>query len=293
MRQEAAKRNIQIIGDMPIFIAQDGCDAWVNRELFRWDEHNQADPVSGAPPDAFSPMGQHWGNPLYNWEAHRKTGFKWWIDRLKGELALADYVRIDHFRGFCAAWEIPKSAAGDARQGEWKDSPGRELFTAVKDALGHLPFLAEDLGVITPDVDELREDFGLMGMKVLQFAFGDYEDPYLPHNYNSPTWACYTGTHDNDTCIGWYHGSDEITRHRYRIYSGRSGHEPNWDLIRMAWGSIAQWSITTMQDVLNLGSEGRMNIPGQAGGHWAWRAHDLPVSAAHRLASLAEAYGRK
>ena len=293
VRQEAAKRNIQIIGDMPIFIAQDGCDAWVNRELFRWDKHNQADPVSGAPPDAFSPMGQHWGNPLYNWEAHRQTGFKWWIDRLKGELALADFVRIDHFRGFCAAWEIPKSAAGDARQGEWKESPGRELFTAVKDALGDLPFLAEDLGVITPDVDELREDFDLMGMKVLQFAFGDYEDPYLPHNYHTPAWACYTGTHDNDTCIGWYHGSDEVTRHRYRIYSGRSGQEPNWDLIRMAWGSIAQWSITTMQDILNLGSEGRMNIPGQAGGHWAWRAHDLPVSAAHRLASLAEAYGRK
>lgn len=293
IRDEARSRDIQIIGDMPIFVAQDGCDAWVNRSLFRWNEDRIADPVSGAPPDDFSPMGQHWGNPLYNWPEHKKSNFQWWISRLKGELKLADFVRIDHFRGFCAAWEIPLSANGDARLGEWVSSPGHELFQAALDQLGTLPFLAEDLGVITPDVDELRLSFKLMGMKVLQFAFGDYEDPYLPHNYDSQNWACYTGTHDNDTCIGWYRGSEDLTKHRYRFYTGRSGEEPNWDLIRLAWSSVADWSITTMQDILNLDSEGRMNIPGQGGGHWAWRAHDLPVSSAHRLASLAESYGRK
>ena len=212
--------------------------------------------------------------------------------RLQTELELSDYIRIDHFRGFCAAWEIPSSANNDARQGSWGPSPGKELFAALKRELGSLPFIAEDLGLITPDVDDLRTSLGLPGMKILQFAFGSYEHAYLPHNYDSSNWVCYTGTHDNNTCKGWYQDAPDLEKHRYRVYTGRSGTDPGWDLIRLAWSSVARWSVTTMQDVLGQGSEGRLNIPGLSGGQWSWRAHSLPEDAARRLRDLGEAYGR-
>ena len=292
VRTAAADRGISIVGDMPIFISADGADTWTHRKLFRLDKNGFPDPLSGAPPDAFSEMGQHWGNPHYKWSTHKREGFSWWVARLEAELRLADHVRIDHFRGFCAAWEIPRSADGDARQGSWGQTPGNLLFQAAEKALGNLPFIAEDLGHITPDVDELRESFDLMGMKVLQFAFGEYTHKYLPHSYDSSNYTCYTGTHDNDTTIGWYHASDEVTRHRYRVYAGRSGTEPHWDLIRMAWSSVAKWAIAPMQDVLGLGGEARMNKPGDSSGNWLWRAPSLPQPEATRIRHLTEAYGR-
>ena len=292
IRNAATDRNIAIVGDMPIFVAADGCDAWTHRHLFRWNKKGEADPLAGAPPDAFSDMGQHWGNPLYNWKEHKKENFAWWIRRIEAELVLSDWIRIDHFRGFCAAWEIPRSAKGDARKGSWGPSPGKALFSALRKKLGTLPFVAEDLGVITPDVDELRESFNLMGMKVLQFGFDSYEHLYLPHNYDGPTWACYTGTHDNDTIKGWYNGTSEEHRHRFRVYTSCDGHQSNWDMIRLAWSSVAQWSITTMQDALSLGTEDRMNIPGEGSGNWSWRAHHLPEESVHRLRAFNETFGR-
>ena len=292
IKKAAADRNIKIVGDMPIFVAADGCDAWTHRHLFRWDKNGNADPLAGAPPDAFSDMGQHWGNPLYNWKEHKKENFAWWIRRIRAELELSDFVRIDHFRGFCAAWEIPRSANGDARKGAWGPSPGRELFEALQNEWPELPFVAEDLGVITPDVDALRIDFSLMGMKVLQFAFGSYEHMYLPHNFDSPNWACYTGTHDNDTILGWYQHTSGDEQHRFRVYTSSDGHRANWEMIRSAWGSTAKWAITTMQDVLGQSSEGRMNVPGEGGGNWSWRAHELPEGSAHHLRSINETFGR-
>ena len=292
LKLAATDRSIEIVGDMPIFIAADGCDTWTHRHLFRWDKDGHADPLSGAPPDAFSDKGQHWGNPMYKWSEHKAEHFAWWIRRIKAELEMSSWVRIDHFRGFCAAWEIPRSAQGDARKGAWGPSPGRELFSALKKELGTLPFVAEDLGVITPDVDELREEFSLMGMKVLQFAFDSFTHTYLPHSYDGPRWACYTGTHDNDTIRGWYEHAPAEHQHRYRVYVARDGSEPHWDLIRLAWSSVAQWSITTMQDVLGLDASGRMNIPGEGAGNWSWRAHELPHHGAERLHFLSETFGR-
>lgn len=292
IKAAAADRNIKIVGDMPIFVAGDGCDAWTHRHLFRWDENGDADPLAGAPPDAFSDMGQHWGNPLYNWEEHQKENFAWWIRRINGELELSDFVRIDHFRGFCAAWEIPRSAHGDARKGTWGPSPGEELFKKLEETWPELPFVAEDLGVITPDVDALRTDFSLMGMKVLQFAFGSYDHMYLPHNFDSPNWACYTGTHDNDTILGWYQHTSSDEQHRFRVYTSSDGHQAHWEMIGSAWGSTAKWAITTMQDILGLGSDGRMNVPGEGGGNWSWRAQHLPEDAAHHLRSISERFDR-
>jgi 4-alpha-glucanotransferase len=293
IRRAAQLRGIALVGDLPIFTAGDGCDTWCSRELFRWGADGYPDPVSGAPPDDFSPTGQRWGNPLYHWPRHIETGFAWWIARFQASLALVDTVRVDHFRGFAAAWEIPAHAE-DARQGRWVESPGHALFAALKAAQGGLPIIAEDLGVITPDVEQLREAVGAPGMKVLQFAFGgNASHAYLPHNYPHPHWVAYTGTHDNDTAVGWYHSTTERARHRYRVYTGRDGREPGWDLVRMAWSSTAQWAIAPLQDVLNLGGEARMNTPGVAKGNWGWRTHDLPLHAAHRLAELAWVYGRK
>ena len=245
---------------MPIFISGDSCETWTQRKLFRWDKTWNPDPVTGAPPDAFTEMGQCWGSPHYNWKAHQETNFKWWVDRLKGELELTDWVRIDHFRGFCAAWEIPKSAEGDARQGKWGPAPGKELFEEVRNQLGDLPFIAEDLGVITPDVDELRDNLGLMGMNILQFAFSDFKHKYLPHNYPHSQFVCYTGTHDNNTAKGWYNSADPLSQHRYRVYTGRSGQEPRGT--SFGWlGQALAWSIAQMQDILGLDGQGRMNTP--------------------------------
>ena len=303
LRAAAHARGIQIVGDLPIFVSGTGADSWAHRKLFRWADRVdlpegegpwRPDPIAGVPPDYFSPTGQCWGNPLYDWPAHRRSGFQWWVDRFRRTFELVDQVRADHFRGFAATWEIPASAAGDARLGAWRPGPGKALFEAVQGALGQLPIIAEDLGHITPDVHELRDSFGLPGMKILQFAFGGGPDhPFLPHNYPHPRWVAYTGTHDNDTAVGWYRSTSEVERHRFRVYVGRSGEEPGWDLIRLAWSSIARWAIAPMQDVLGLGSEGRMNIPGLAAGNWSWRCTELPHHTAFRLRELSESFGRK
>ncbi|MCK6521585.1 4-alpha-glucanotransferase [Myxococcota bacterium] len=288
LRSYADRRGVQLIGDVPIFVMGDGCDTWVNRELFELNAEGRPSVVTGVPPDYFSPTGQLWGNPHYRWSAHEATGFAWWKLRLSRVLRHVHRARIDHFRGLAAAWTVPTTAQ-TAMEGYWTPGPGKALF----DALGPLPLIAEDLGLITPDVHELRQHIGAPGMKVLQFAFGsDANHHFLPHNYPDPNWVCYTGTHDNDTAIGWYHSAPEPARHRYRVYAGRDGADVAWDLIRMAWASVANDAIAPMQDVMALGGEARMNVPGEAEGNWTWRMHDPPWWAASRLRELAWSYGR-
>jgi 4-alpha-glucanotransferase len=296
VHQAARQRGIRIVGDMPIFVSGGGSDVWARRDLFRGasgpDGAWRPNPVTGVPPDYFSPLGQRWGNPHYDWERHAEEGFAWWIGRIRSSLQLVDLLRVDHFRGFVAAWEIPADEQ-DARRGAWRAAPGAVLFQAVRQALGNLPLIAEDLGLITPDVIELRDTLGLPGMKILQFAFGDDPShPFLPHNWTHPNWVAYTGTHDNDTARGWYHTADADSRHRYRVYCGRDGGEPGWDLIRLAWSSIASMAIAPLQDALSLDGWSRMNTPGLAEGNWSWRVVDLPDHAARRLRELGECYGR-
>lgn len=295
VRAAARDRGVRIVGDVPIFVGTGSADVWARRDHFRGSEGAggwSPDPVTGVPPDYFSPGGQRWGNPHYAWPAHASSGFAWWVDRFRRAFSLADVVRVDHFRGFAAAWEIPASAS-DATGGAWAPAPGDALFRAVRAALGSLPLIAEDLGEITPDVEALRDRLGLPGMKILQFAFGgDADHPFLPHTWGHTAWAAYTGTHDNDTAAGWYATAGDRARHRYRVYTGRDGSEPGWDLIRLAWSSVARLAITPMQDVLGLGSVARMNTPGVPDGNWLWRAPGLPSAAASRLRALAAAYGR-
>ncbi len=289
----ARARGIRIVGDLPIYVSGDGCDVWANRELFLWGEDGHADPLSGVPPDYFSPTGQFWGNPMYDWAQHQRTGFAWWRARFRESLALCDVVRSDHFRAFAACWAVPRAAEGDARLGSWVPVPGEALFRELKSELGPLPIIAEDLGHITEDVHALRDGFELPGMKILQFAFsGTADHAFLPHNWEHPRWVVYTGTHDNDTVRGWYDTADEDTRHRFRTYCWSPGSEPSWDLIRLAWQSTASMAVTPMQDVLGLGSEGRMNTPGLSKGNWRWRCPLLPDQAAHRLRELGDSYGR-
>jgi 4-alpha-glucanotransferase len=292
LREHAARRGIRLLGDIPIFVSGDGCDTWAHRDLFRLGPDGRPDPITGVPPDYFSPLGQRWGNPTYAWDRHVATGFAWWRERVRRELELVDAVRLDHFRGFCAGWVIPASEE-DARLGRWEPGPGRALFDALRDDLGALPLVAEDLGEITPDVEALREALELPGMKVLQFAFGDDADhPFLPHNYGHGRWYVYTGTHDNDTAAGWYASTDERTRHRFRAYSGRDGSNPAWMLMREAWASVAETAVAPMQDFLGLGTEARLNTPGKAEGNWGWRLRDLPWSACGWARGLSEAFGR-
>ncbi|MDP2316002.1 MAG: 4-alpha-glucanotransferase [Pseudomonadota bacterium] len=292
VRASAARRGIRLIGDIPIFVSGDGCDTWAHRDLFRLRPDGRPDPVAGVPPDYFSPLGQRWGNPTYAWDRHAATGFAWWTARLRREIALVDAVRLDHFRGFLASWSIPASEE-DARVGHWESGPGRPLFDALQASLGALPVIAEDLGVITPDVAELRDSLGLPGMKVLQFAYGDDADhPFLPHNFEHPRWVAYTGTHDNDTVAGWYASTDERTRHRFRVTCGRDGTAPAWSMMREVWGSIAETAIAPMQDFLGLGSDARLNTPGAAEGNWGWRLRDLPWQVCGMSRTLGEVFGR-
>lgn len=296
LRAQAQQRGIRLVGDVPIFVAAGGVDAWVHRELFRWgaDAHGRPrpDPVTGVPPDLFSDEGQIWGNAHYAWEVHRATGFAWWVRRFRRALELADEVRIDHFRGFCAAWEIP--AGHRAPDGRWGPAPGRDLFAAVRDELGALPVVAEDLGVITPEVDALRDDLELPGMKVLQFAFdGGPDNRYRPHNWEGRRWFAYTGTHDLDTTVGWYRSLPVQVRRTFRLLTGSTGRHPAHDLVRYTWDSPADTAIAPLQDILELGSEARMNRPGRRRGNWRWRAHVLPDRATTRwLAELGRATGR-
>jgi 4-alpha-glucanotransferase len=246
-----------------------------------------------VPPDIFSATGQRWGNPLYRWDELRQTGYAWWVQRLAKTLATVDILRIDHFRGFAAYWEV-RATEPTAEHGRWVQGPGAELFQVAAERLGDLPIVVEDLGLITPDVIQLREQLGYPGMKVLQFAFGDNaSNPYLPHNYERNC-VVYTGTHDNDTSRGWYATQPELVRHRVRVYLGRDGSDVAWDLIRLAWQSVAVLAVAPLQDVLNLGNEARMNFPGRAGGNWGWRVRpeQLELGVASRLAELTAIYGR-
>lgn len=290
----ANQRGIAIIGDIPIFVAFDSADVWANREIFELDEAGNPTVVAGVPPDYFSATGQLWGNPLYRWDALEQKGYHWWIERIRTTLTLVDIARIDHFRGFAAYWEVPASEK-TAINGRWVNGPGTALFEAVRAALGSLPIIAEDLGVITPDVEQLRDELGFPGMKVLQFAFGgDPADQYLPHNY-PPRCVVYTGTHDNDTTAGWWATLPPLERQNVQLYLGRDGSDISWDFIRLALASVAELAIVPMQDVLALGSEGRMNTPGRAAGNWGWRYTEgqLTTELADRLATLTRIYGRQ
>ncbi len=304
LKNYANERDIKIVGDVPIFISLDSSDVWCNPSQFKLDEQNRPRVVAGVPPDYFSATGQLWGNPIYNWDTMRRDGFKWWIDRVKATLKTVDIVRVDHFRGFAAAWEVP---GGDktAVNGKWVNVPGKELFNALENAIGDLPFWAEDLGVITPDVEDLRDSFGFPGMRILQFAFGgDPKNHDLPHNYVNNSVA-YTGTHDNDTTVGWFNSGagSGSTRDDSQIkkehdfclkYLASDGEEIHWDFVRAVWSSVADSALVPMQDLLGLGNEARINLPGSTTGNWYWQCKDGDFSdeIAERLKELTEIYGR-
>lgn len=288
------RKGVGLIGDIPIFVAFDSADVWANPELFHLDETGQPTVVAGVPPDYFSKTGQRWGNPLYRWERMVEDDFAWWLTRFRANLALTDLVRIDHFRGFEACWTIPAEEP-TAINGSWEPVPGTALFNRLRQELGEdLPLIAEDLGIITPEVEALRDGFGLPGMKILHFAFGgDADNPYLPHNLTRDC-VVYTGTHDNDTSLGWWKSLAKAERDRVREYLGHGGREMPWDLIRLAQASVAQLCILPLQDLLGLGADARMNVPGLATGNWGWRYRpgDLKPEIAERIARLTAVYGR-
>ncbi len=293
LREYARGRGIRIVGDTPIFVAYQSADVWVRPELFELDHDGRPQVVAGVPPDYFSATGQRWGNPLYRWDAHREEGYAWWTERVRRTFELVDIVRIDHFRGFADYWEIP---AGEptAVVGRWMPGPGAALFQAIEAALGALPIIAEDLGLITPDVDAMRRRFGLPGMRVLQFAFGGGNDnSYLPHMHDHNT-VVYGGTHDNDTSIGWWARASEAERAHACDYLHTDGHDIAWDLIRAACASVADTAIHLLQDVLELDGDSRMNLPGKESGYWEWRFAWEQVRPEHaaRLKHLAALYGR-
>jgi len=293
VRGYANEHGIRIVGDLPIFVAHDSADVWAHPELFTLDESGQPTVVSGVPPDYFSATGQRWGNPLYRWDVLKQAGYRWWIDRFRRTLEMVDVVRIDHFRGFESYWEVPGDA-DTAIQGRWMPGPGRDLFDAVRAELGELPVIAEDLGIITSEVERLRDDLGLPGMRVLQFAFGgdDPANPHLPGNYVHNTVA-YTGTHDNDTCLGWYADADTDSRRQVQALTGGEG-EMSWRMVKAVLRSDAGWAVVPLQDVLGLGGQARMNTPGVAEGNWSWRlrAGTLTPELARRLAALVRSTGR-
>ena len=292
VRRHARARQVRIIGDLPMFVSADSADVWANPTQFLLDRSGQPTFVTGVPPDYFSRTGQRWGNPQYNWPAMRRDGFGWWVRRVRSALGQADVLRIDHFRGMDACWHIPASRR-TARHGRWVRSPGRQLLSRFRDDLGGLPFIAEDLGLITPSVEKLRDEFALPGMRVLQFAFGGgSENPFLPHNYPRHTVA-YTGTHDNDTSTGWYRSLPADEKARARQYAPDIDDDPASAMIRLAWSSVADTVIAPAQDLLGLGSEARMNVPGKATGNWSWRlAKPIDPDAMQRLAQVTETYGR-
>jgi len=270
LRRYAHERGIALYGDVPIFVDIDSADVWARKEFFELDDDGRPRAVAGVPPDAFSATGQRWGNPLYNWNALRDDGYSWWIERMRRTFTMFDAVRIDHFRGFESAWEIP-AYAEHALEGRWVPGPGRALFDALGAAIGELPIIVEDLGMITPEVRALRESLGYPGMAVLHFAFTtDDSNEYLPHNHRKNQ-VVFTGTHDNDTTRGWYQHAPEWEREWVRRYLSIDGEYIADDLVRCAYRSIANTALIPMQDVLALGSEGRMNVPGTAHGNWGWR----------------------
>jgi len=303
----ANSRGVRIIGDAPIFVAHDSADVWANRRLFHLDDEGAPSLVAGVPPDYFSQTGQLWGNPIYRWDVMKENGYKWWIERLRQTLTMVDILRLDHFRGFEKYWAVP---AGEttAVNGRWEEGPGEDFFNQVKKAFNgiDLPIIAEDLGYITPEVIALRDQFGFPGMQVLQFAFGTdpQADAYKPYNYVKNS-VVYTGTHDNDTTIGWFtsEGAGLSTRSHDEVgserdlalkYLGTDGREINWDFIRLALSSVADTAIIPLQDALGLGSEARMNVPARESGNWNWRytSDQLTPEIRRRLTEMTEVYGR-
>jgi 4-alpha-glucanotransferase len=304
LRAACVNRGVMLIGDLPIFVAHDSADVWANPELFYLNDQGRPLVVAGVPPDYFSETGQYWGNPLYNWEAHAAGDYAWWAARLRFLLGRVDIVRIDHFRGFEAYWEIP-AGAPTAASGKWVEGPGSKFFEALRRRLGHLPLIAEDLGVITPGVEALRDDFSLPGMRVLQFGFSADAgaEKHLPHRF-APHCVVYTGTHDNDTTRGWFTSTDVATTQSWdeilaerafaRRYLCTSGDEFHWDMIRLAISSVADTAIIPLQDILGLDSRARMNTPGEAEGNWWWRYQkgQIDQHLQDRLAELTAAYSR-
>ena len=296
LKEHARARGVRLIGDLPFFVSSDSSDVWANPELFLLDERQRPLFVAGVPPDYFSSQGQLWGNPVYNWDALRRTGYRWCIDRIRALLAHVDVIRLDHFRGFAAAWHVPAGAT-TAQSGRWVPGPGADFFSAVKRELGVLPFIAEDLGLITPDVYALRDQFHVPGTRVLQFAFDGHQDnPYLPHNYVSNT-VVYTGTHDNPTSREWYEKLPLNQRQslwRYLKSPEGESRQVAWNLMRLAWSSVAALAIAPLQDLLNLGPEARMNVPGRPEGNWSWRCTDemLSAPAFHSLRELTRSSNR-
>jgi len=290
LKTYANEHSIRIIGDIPIFVAYDSADVWSHPELFYLDDEGEPTVVAGVPPDYFSPTGQLWGNPLYRWDVHKASGYAWWLERFRAILQMVDIVRLDHFRGFAGYWEVP---AGNptAEVGRWAPGPGADFFQKVQQELAPsgaegeveaLPIIAEDLGVITPDVIALREGFHLPGMKILQFAFSGPDNPFLPHHYPRHCVA-YTGTHDNDTARGWYASAPEEEIDFYHRYLGIPKTDASefsfaWELIRAVWASVAIFALAPMQDLLNLGTEARMNYPSHLGGNWEWRMEEGTLS---------------
>ena len=273
LRNHAQGKGIRLIGDLPIFVAHDSADVWAHQHEYSLDDAGLPTVIAGVPPDYFSPTGQRWGNPLYRWAVKKAGGYHWWIERIRALLRLVDSIRIDHFRGFEAYWEIPASEL-TAIKGRWVEGPGAPLFQAIKAALGDLPIIAEDLGVITPAVEKLRDDFGLPGMKVLHFAWSDPANPFLPHNH-PVNCIVYTGTHDNNTTRGWWENEvDERTRAFVKDYLGQDIQDIVWTLARVGMRSAAADFVMPMQDVLGLGSGARMNTPGVSTGNWTWRIQE-------------------
>lgn len=302
LRERCAALGVALLGDVPMYVKHEGVEVWSRPDLFDVDDRGRPRHVAGVPPDYFSEKGQLWGNPLYRWDALRKSGYAWWIARLAKTLERFDAVRIDHFIALHRFWEVPASAK-TAQRGRFVPVPGEDFLSRLRDALGGLPFIAEDLGLVTPEVHALRERFDLPGMRVLEFAFSDAVSEYQPHRYPRDT-VVYTGTHDNDTLIGWLRGPVPRSAERARAvraerkraldYAGSDGREPHWDLIRLALMSVAGLAIFPVQDLLGLGSEARMNVPGTPSGNWAWRLHSrsLTPELADRMASLCRRYER-
>ena len=291
VREAARAHGIRIMGDVPIYVAADSADVWGNQDLFQLDEQRNPTVVAGVPPDYFSKTGQRWGNPLYRWDAMRESGFRWWIARVRTNLRFADVIRLDHFRGFAAYWEIPATEE-TAVHGRWMPGPGVALFDALREALGDLPLIAEDLGFITEDVHDLRNAIGVPGMKILQFGFGQNDSPHLPHRFDPQT-VVYTGTHDNDTSRGWFESASDDERETARLYLGADD-DIAWAFIRAAYNSVATIAMVPVQDILSLGSDARMNTPGEHHDNWSWRmlAGALMHEHAAKLRRLAELCGR-
>lgn len=289
----ARDKGILLLGDLPILVAHDSVDVWAYQRYFKLDDSGQPVVVAGVPPDYFSATGQRWGNPLYNWQTMAADGYRWWLDRLKTQLQLFDMVRIDHFRGFTGLWEID-AGCRTAEDGQWQPVPGRELFTILQAELGDLPLIAEDLGIISPEVEKLRDDFHLPGMKVLMFAFdSDEKNPYLPHNH-VPDSVVYTGTHDNDTTLGWFYNLDEPGQQRVLEYLQYPNETMPWPLINTALQSVCRTAVLPMQDILGLDGSHRMNTPGTIEGNWLWRFQWEWISPelVHKLKHLNRIYGR-